>query len=290
MGRHLPLPAVRRGADGGELRGPRGQRADGRRRRRDPRGDGAVRRARALAGQGVGPRGHVGRLRVVTAPPPYPRIAHVLAGRGSRDDLVLSAAEVASLWSRPLLVEEKLDGATVVLWREGGRLECALRSGPGGQDRARQLGPLRAWLAPRSAALGPVLAEGASAVYAEWLLLTHSVHYDRLSDYLVGLDVLGPSGAFLDVDGRDAVLAAAGLVPPPRLHRGMLGGVGDLEALLGRSSGCDGPMEGLIVRTLDGTEPRIAKLVRPGFSPAPDEAWRGERPRNQLADRDASWH
>ena len=52
--------------------------------------------------------------------------------------------------ARPVLVEEKLDGANVVVWLEDERIECALRSGVGAQDRGKQLGPLRAWLAERT--------------------------------------------------------------------------------------------------------------------------------------------
>jgi len=226
----------------------------------------------------------------VTVPPPYPRVPHLVGGRGSRDDLVVPDEVREQLWGRPAVVEEKLDGANAVVWLEAGSVRCALRSGPGGQDRAGQLGPLRAWLATRTVPLSEVLAGPAAAIYAEWLLLTHTVPYDRLPDYLVGLDVLGPDGAFLDVDGRDAVLEAARIVAPPRLYRGVLEGLGQLEALLGASTVCDGPMEGLVVRPLDGREPRVAKLVRPGFRPAPDDEWRGERPRNRLADADSSWH
>lgn len=46
-------------------------------------------------------------------PPPYPRIPHLVRGRGTSDDVVLPGAEVAALLGRPVLVEEKLDGANV---------------------------------------------------------------------------------------------------------------------------------------------------------------------------------
>jgi len=67
----------------------------------------------------------------------------LVSGRGTADDLVLAAPAVASLLGSPVLVEEKVDGANVVLWMEDGRVEAALRSGPGAMDRAGQLGPLR---------------------------------------------------------------------------------------------------------------------------------------------------
>jgi hypothetical protein len=92
-------------------------------------------------------QGPLGRPRRtgMTAPPPYPRVAHLVPGRGSSDDINLNAGEVAALLASEVVVEEKLDGANVVLWLEDeGRIQCALRSGPGSMDRAGQLGPLRA--------------------------------------------------------------------------------------------------------------------------------------------------
>ena len=45
-----------------------------------------------------------------------------------------------------------------------------------------------------------------------------------------------------------------------------------------------------LVGSLDGAEPRVAKLVRRGFAVAADEAWRSGRPRNELAETGRSWH
>jgi hypothetical protein len=223
----------------------------------------------------------------LTAPPPYLRIPHLVAGRGTKDDRMLGAAEVESLLAKPVLVEEKLDGANVIVWLDDGSVECALRSGPRRRDRAGQLGPLRAWLAKRSDELRLLLAQ--HALYAEWLLLTHAVHYDRLPAYFVGLDLWSEQSGFATPLERNERLAEAGLTVPPEVHRGVLSWVDDVERLLGRSRIGSEPMEGVVLRTLDGSEPRIAKLLRPGFAPAPDEAWRRPRPRNLLADRELSW-
>lgn len=222
----------------------------------------------------------------MTAPPPFPRIPHLVAGRGTSDDHVLSPAQLESLLAKPVLAEEKLDGANVAIWLDGGRVECALRSGPGGRDRAGQLGPLRAWLAERSDELRVLLRE--SALYGEWLLLTHAIGYDRLPAYLLGLDLWSESGFATPLE-RNERLAGAGLQPPPELYRGRLGRLDDLERLLGESRVGAEPMEGLVLRTLDGSEPRVAKLLRPGFTPASDEAWGARRPRNLLAARELSW-
>lgn len=224
----------------------------------------------------------------MTAPPPYPRIPHLVAGRGTRDDLVLGADDVAGLLARRVAVEEKLDGANVALWWQDGRIECALRSGPGAMDRAGQLGPLRAWLAEHDPAVRLVVAPG-TAAYGEWLLLTHTQAYDRLPAYLVVLDLWRDGSGFASVDDRNAACRAAGLATPPELWRGTAGHVETIEALLGPSAVGPGPMEGLVVRSLDDPGVR-AKVLRAGFHPLDDEAWgRGRRPRNRVAGTEASW-
>jgi hypothetical protein len=227
----------------------------------------------------------------VSAPPPYPRVPHLVAGRGDDDDRVLTPAEASALLSRPVTVEEKLDGANVMVWVDNGRLECSLRSGPGSTDRARQLGPLRAWTAERADQLRYLLRDGRS-LYAEWLWLTHTVAYDRLASYLVVLDLRRADATFLTVDERNAACAAVGLTTPPELYRGMVRDVDGLEALVGPSHVGSLPAEGVVVRPLDGGEPRAAKLLRRGFRRLDDDAWARGRPRNALAvpqDRQALW-
>lgn len=225
----------------------------------------------------------------MTAPPPYPRVAHLVAGRGTRDDLVLGPGEVDELLAEPVVVEEKLDGASVVVWVEDGRLDCALRSGPGAMDRAGQLGPLRAWLAGHDHALRQVL-DGGAALYAEWLLLTHSVAYDRLPGYLVALDLWLPGTGFAGVDERNHAMRDAGLATPPERWRGVAGTTATVEGLMGPSMWGPEPMEGVVVRRLGEGASRLAKILRVGFDRLDDEGWRqGRRPRNRLADQEASW-
>ena len=221
------------------------------------------------------------------SPPPYLRMPHLVPGRGTRDDLVLQPEQVVRLLAREVVVEEKLDGANVVVWREGHRIECALRAGPGAADRAGQLGPLKAWAAERTENLRRLLADDL-ALYGEWLYLTHTVAYDRLPSYFIALDLRRPDGSFLTVDERTATCEAAGVAVPPELWRGSAR-LGDIEGLLGMSRYGPAPAEGIVVRTVDGSEPRAAKLWRPEFERISDDIWAAGRPRNRLADGEAAW-
>jgi hypothetical protein len=223
------------------------------------------------------------------SPPSYPRIAQLIPGRGSRDDLVLSGEDVAGLLAGPILVEEKLDGANVVIWADNeGRIDVATRGGPGAMDRAGLLGALRAWVAQHHEPLNEVLGDW-SVLYAEWLLVTHTVSYDRLPSYLVVQDLWREGDGFALPAVRDVRCDDAGLVTPPEVWQGQARSVGDIEGRLGTSAWGSAPMEGLVVRTLDGRPPRLAKLVRAGWRQTSDEEWRSGRPRNRLAEGESLW-
>ncbi len=225
----------------------------------------------------------------MTAPPAYPRVAHLVAGRGTHDDLVLSPTEVDDLLAGSVVVEEKVDGANVVVWIEDAQICCALRSGPGAMDRAGQLGPLRAWLGQHDEPVRTMTADGA-ALYTEWLLLRHSVAYDRLPAYLVVLDLWHPQSGFAEVDERNRASRAAGVSTPPELWRGTAGRAARVEAVIGRSTWGPDPVEGVVVRRRGAGVPRLAKVLRPGFERLHDDGWKtGRRPRNRLGDQEASW-
>jgi len=203
----------------------------------------------------------------------------------SRDDLVLAPAAVRALLSHRVVIEEKLDGANVMLWRNPqGIVEVATRGGPGAIDRAGQLGPLRAWAAQREDALRPMLLDD-QVLYAEWLWLQHSVRYERLPDFLIGLDVLERSGRWLDVEERNTALRDAGITPPPEVWRGTTESSDQMMDLLGDSRYGEDVAEGLIVRPIHQrlNVPRAAKIVRSDLRLRSDESWAREVRRNQLA-------
>jgi hypothetical protein len=182
------------------------------------------------------------------------------------------------LWlRRPVVVEEKIDGANMTIWWEDGRLRVASRGGPDAMDRGGQLGPLRAWVDRRYEVLRPML-EGGAVLYAEWLWLSHTVVYDTLPDYLVALDVLRPGAGFLALAERDELCQRARLVVPPRLFSGVLRSVEALLDLIGPSNVGSLPMEGVVIRRDDG---QLCKVARSGFVRAGDDSI-GRR-RNTLA-------
>jgi hypothetical protein len=214
-------------------------------------------------------------------PPPYPRTPHLWPPAGSTGRLVVPREDVPEWLSEPVVVEEKLDGANVSLWLDPatGRVEVASRGGAGAQDRAGQLGRLRAWVADRQEALTGLLADG-WVLYGEWLWLEHGIRYDRLPDWLIALDLWHADRGFAPLDKRDIRCREAGLARPPRLFQGAVRDEGRLRQLLaGSALSSDRPAEGLVLRRADG---RRCKLVAAGHVRRSDAEWAQARRHNAL--------
>ncbi|MCP9490643.1 MAG: RNA ligase family protein [Solirubrobacteraceae bacterium MAG38_C4-C5] len=218
----------------------------------------------------------------MTTPPKFPRVAHLAPGAGvDRGDLVLDHDGRERLLGVPVVVEEKLDGANVVVWIDEGVPRVATRGGVDAIDRGGQRGRLRSWATSRGDELRAALGDR-YALYGEWLLRRHTIRYDRLPGPFVGLDVLDRwFGWFLQLHERDAVLAAVDVPSPPRRFEGTLGSQVAAEKLLGPSAFGSSSAEGVIIRSIrPGDGPRLAKLVDPAWTQRADDAWPMSREEN----------
>jgi hypothetical protein len=206
----------------------------------------------------------------------FPRTPHLfwLGDAPPRGDKLVPPAEAALMLRRPVLVEEKVDGAGIGFSVDaGGSLRVQSRGrhlerGEGGQFR-----PLWPWLAPRERALREGL--GADLIlYGEWCYARHAVGYDALPDWFLAFDVYDRrDGRFWAAERRDELVASLDLTPAPRLARGRFDRP-RLERLLGRSRLGSEPMEGLYLRWEDG--PWLvarAKLVRASWVPLDEQHW-----------------
>ncbi len=212
-------------------------------------------------------------------PPPYPRIPYLWPAKVTdTSDRVVPVAERGAWLQRPVVVEEKLDGANVSVWLHEGRIQVASRGGPGAMDRGGQLGPLRARVGVQYEVLLPLLDRGI-VLYCEWLWLSHTVYYELLPDYLCVLDVLRPASGFVALTERAELCRQAGLVEPPRLFSGVLHTADTLLGLIGPSAFGSALMEGVVLRRDDGL---VCKVVRPDFVRSGDS--RIGRRRNRLVE------
>jgi hypothetical protein len=167
----------------------------------------------------------------------YPRTQHVEGSRLQPGDEDLAAVPWSELRGRPLVVEEKLDGANSGLSFDA-RGELLLQSRGHylrGGGNERQFSILKSWAHARSTQLSEILGDR-YLVYGEWLFAKHTIFYDALPHYFLEFDVLErPSGDFLSTDRRRELLGSLPLVPVPVLARGRFERLDELTALVQRS-------------------------------------------------------
>lgn len=160
----------------------------------------------------------------------YPRTPHLEGSRLQPGDEDLSQIPFSTIQGRPVVVEEKIDGANSALsFDRGGQMFLQSRGHylTGGW-RERHYDLLKQWAGTHRDAFFRVL-DCRYILYGEWMYAKHTVYYDRLPHYFLEFDVLDrETGYFLDTPSRrnagrkDAVPPAAieemlsKLTPPER--------------------------------------------------------------------------
>lgn len=208
----------------------------------------------------------------------FPQTPHFswLGGCAPRDDKVLSAHEQKVLLSKPVVVEEKLDGANLGLSLAHGELQAQNRGQYLQEPFSGQFSRLTAWLAQHSDGLHSVLAPNL-IVFGEWCAARHSLDYAALPDWFVVFDVYDRQRErFWSSSRRNTLANQAGLAVVPEVWRGKAS-VAQLTQLVSKqpSSYRKGEMEGVVIRSesADWCEAR-AKLVRADFTQAIETHWR----------------
>ncbi len=166
----------------------------------------------------------------------YPRTAHI-EGSGLQKGDDGDRVPFVDLAGKPLVVEEKVDGANVGIWfREDGEAVTqsrghVLTGGPG----EAQFALLKTWISVHQGALRDAL--GARYIlYGEWMYAKHTVFYDALPHYLMEFDLLDrETGTYLSTARRREILAHTPVVPVPVVYEGALSRLKDLTALMRRS-------------------------------------------------------
>ncbi len=203
-----------------------------------------------------------------------------------RGDKVLSKPEQDAFLSGEVVIEEKVDGASIGFSVEkAGRLRVQNRGGYIGPGAHPQFGPLWGWITEREAALAEALGTKLM-LFGEWCFAVHSVCYDCLPDWFLGFDVYAKAeGRFWPVERRNELLAWFDLAAVPKLGQGRYTYEYLLDLLKHPSSVGTGPREGLYLRReTNGWLEKRAKLVRAEFVQAIGEHWsKRELKKNRLA-------
>jgi len=209
----------------------------------------------------------------------YPHTPHLAwLGQGvPRDDKVLSQAESNALLAKPLVLEEKVDGANLgVSLDPSGDLRFQNRGQYLIPPFSGQFARLEPWLEAHRDALFDALTPDL-IIFGEWCAARHALAYNRLPDWWLVFDVYDRCAAkFWNVARRNQLANAHGLATVPTVAQGQFTLPKLVAMVRERPSALrTGSLEGLVVRMEDGdwTAAR-AKLVHPAFVQSIDMHWR----------------
>lgn len=200
----------------------------------------------------------------------YPRTRHIEGSGLQKGDADLETVPFALLRGKPLVVEEKLDGANVGISFDAHgemRLQCRGHYLTGGPGEA-QFSLLKPWASAHREWLRGRLGTR-FICYGEWLYARHTVAYDALPHFFFEFDILDTeTGDFLSTPRRHALLAGGPVVSVPVLKTAAFTQLGELTRLVGPSlyKSDGGLAEGLYVKwEADGRVVGRYKWVRPEF-------------------------
>lgn len=167
----------------------------------------------------------------------YPRTPHLEGSRLQYGDQDLAALPVSAISGRPLVVEEKLDGANAALsFASDGRLRLQSRGHfLTGGGREQQFDLFKQWAYSRAPELHARLGDR-YILYGEWLYAKHTIFYDALPAYFVTYDLFDRTEEdFLSTQRRGSVLAGLDLAVAPVLYAGAVERLETLTRLIGPS-------------------------------------------------------
>jgi hypothetical protein len=183
----------------------------------------------------------------------YPRTQHIEGSRLQPGDHDLSAVLFAELEGKPLVVEEKLDGANSAISFD--RDDTLLLQSRGhylmGGARERQFDLLKTWAHSHHSAFREVLGQR-YVMYGEWVYAKHTVFYDQLPHYFMEFDVYDREhDQFLSTERRARLLSGLPIASVPVLHSGQVASRDELAAMIRRSLYKSAAWEEELVRVCD---------------------------------------
>jgi RNA ligase len=131
----------------------------------------------------------------------YPRTHHIQGSRSQPGDEDLNTIPFTQIANRPVIVEEKVDGANAAIsFDSSGNLRLQSRGHYlAGGPRERHFNLFKQWASVHTQALWDVLGD-CYILYGEWLYAKHTVFYDALPHYFLEYDLLDlTNGQFLSL-------------------------------------------------------------------------------------------
>lgn len=168
----------------------------------------------------------------------YPRTYHIEGSRFGPGDEDLDSVPFSAIADRPLIIEEKVDGAnTGISFAPDGQMLLQSRGHYlTGGPREKHFNLFKQWGFSLSGTLGKVLGNR-YILYGEWLYAKHTVFYDFLPHYFMEYDVLDlEKNQFLSTEARRQLLSGLPLVSVPVLFSGVLKSPKQMMQLMDKSN------------------------------------------------------
>lgn len=168
----------------------------------------------------------------------YPRTPHIEGSRLQPGDEDLSQIPFAQIAGRPVVVEEKCDGAnTAISFGTDGSLLLQSRGHYlRGGEREKHYDLFKRWATVQRQMLYGLLG-CRYILYGEWLYAKHSVYYDALPHYFMEFDIWDRETAcYLDTPTRHTMLQGLPILSAPVLAARPFATLEALTALLGPSA------------------------------------------------------
>ncbi len=198
-----------------------------------------------------------------------------------RGDKVLAREDVEGFLSKPVIVEEKIDGANLgISLSKEGELRFQNRGQYLEEPFSGQFSRISGWLNSRGHDFLNLLSNDL-IIFGEWCAAKHSISYTELPDWFLVFDVYDQKfGKFWSVKERNYLAEFFGFSTVPMLINEEVVNLKRLKSILETtlSKFGKGPLEGIVLRReVDDFLEKRAKIVRSGFVREIGEHWKRKK-------------
>lgn len=212
----------------------------------------------------------------------FPHTYHLLTTGAElmRGDKLLPEEKTSIFFDRPVIIEEKIDGANIGFsFNDDGELAIQNRGSYITPASHEQFKPLTSWVNKHYDVLFDILLDK-YILFGEWCYAMHSIYYDLLPDWFLAFDIFDKRASrFVSRKRRHNMLNSIGIYEVPLLSEKIINKCG-LELLMRSKSMYGNEMvEGLYLRIdddVEGYNVARSKVVRKGFLQIIDEHWSKE--------------
>ena len=210
--------------------------------------------------------------------PSFPKTPH-LPHKPNTDklDKVATADEAAIIWTKPLNIEEKIDGSSCGMTSYNGEplirnRDHILRKGyyKGDSAAKMQFASVWNWWYDNKEKFVALADSGPYSIFGEWMIAQHGIHYTRLPDWFIAYDIYDwAQGFWMAPPMARALLQKLGFCVPPFFWQGQYGGdYTNLEGYANADSPwADSKVEGIYVKVYDDEKiTHRFKMVREDFA------------------------